>query len=222
MPELVPTDDGSWTLRDPKTGETHHSQGGALTEARHVYLELSGAAQRARHGEATRVLEVGFGCGLDFMVTWEAFASAGTRLVYEAFENALPERAVLEGLGHGALIGDARFAALLAVLYDANPVACATLDASTTLRLIRADARTVALEPNTYDVVYFDPFSPGVAPELWEPAFLGNVVQAMKPGATFTSYCVRGSVRRALKDLGLHVEKRPGPGRKREVLFARR
>ena len=74
----------------------------------------------------------------------------------------------------------------------------------------------------TYDLVYFDAFAPEKQPEMWTAGVLQRIVSAMNPGGIFTTYCVKGNVKRILRDCGLTVEKLPGPKGKREILRARK
>jgi tRNA U34 5-methylaminomethyl-2-thiouridine-forming methyltransferase MnmC len=46
------------------------------------------------------------------------------------------------------------------------------------------------------------------------------VVDAMRPGGVFTTYCAMGQLKRDLKDLGLEVETLPGPPGKKEMTRA--
>jgi tRNA U34 5-methylaminomethyl-2-thiouridine-forming methyltransferase MnmC len=57
---------------------------------------------------------------------------------------------------------------------------------------------------------------------MWTDEIMKRLVLAMKPHGIFTTYCVKGSVKRILKDCGLTVEKLPGPPGKREILRARK
>jgi len=89
------TADGSRTLRSSAHGQTFKSRLGALTESRSVFLEGSGVAARLAGGEPTRLLEIGFGTGLNFLVTAEAARVAGTKLHYVAVEVDLLPAATL-------------------------------------------------------------------------------------------------------------------------------
>ena len=74
-----------------------------------------------------------------------------------------------------------------------------------------------------WDAVFFDPFAPDDSPELWTESVLETVVRRLRGGGRLVTYCVRSSVQRQLRGLGLKVEKAPGPqGGKREVLIATR
>ena len=72
-PELHETEDGSLTLYTPTFGEHYHSTHGAVQESRHIYtgLALRGRLERWDRscGRVLEVLEVGFGTGLNALLT---------------------------------------------------------------------------------------------------------------------------------------------------------
>ncbi len=101
------------------------------------------------------------------------------------------------------------------------------------LRLWLGDARdwsppiaTLAVQAAdnpSFDAIYFDPFSPESNPELWTVEVFEVAAGWLRTGGLLTSYCVKSSVRKALQQCGLHVDKMAGPvGGKREVLAAQR
>ena len=65
-PQIVKTADGSDTIYLPELDETYHSIFGAVQEARHVFIE-NGIERLDRNN--IRVLEVGFGTGLNSLLT---------------------------------------------------------------------------------------------------------------------------------------------------------
>lgn len=215
------------TLLSPVYDETYHSAHGAVTEARWVYLEGSGVAARLREGRPTRVVEVGFGTGLNTLVTGALARRTGTPVDLLSLERDLLEASALGSLEQGAAVDDAALEAALLAWRAALPAHPPDGDyraafGPLTLTLRVGDAVRAPL-PSEVDAVYHDGFSPQRNPELWEPAFLARLAGALAPGGTLVSYTVRGAVRRALSEAGLEVAKRPGPpGGKREVLFARR
>lgn len=218
------TGDGSRTLWSERYGESYHSRFGARAEARHVFLEGSGVADRLAGGRPAAVLEVGFGAGLNALLTIDAAAAAGARLRYVALERALLPAATLEALGYRELLRDPGLAdALVAwrATFPAAPVGPARLMlGSTRLDLLLGDAREAAL-PSGMDAVYHDAFSPGANPELWEPGFLARLLGALQPGGRLVSYTVQGALRRRLAATGFRVARVPGPpGGKRQVLVA--
>jgi len=70
------------------------------------------------------------------------------------------------------------------------------------------------------DLVYYDCFGARVQPDLWEKPLFEIVTEKMNENSLLTTYSSKGSVRRILKELGLEVEKRPGPPGKREMMIA--
>ena len=73
---------------------------------------------------------------------------------------------------------------------------------------------------NTFDIVYFDAFGPRVQPDLWTPSIFKMMYTAMRFGAVLVTYSAKGSVRRAMQEVGFEVERLAGPPGKREMLRA--
>ena len=72
----------------------------------------------------------------------------------------------------------------------------------------------------TIDVLYYDAFGARTQPEIWEDHCFKPLVEKLKPGGVFVTYAAKGSVRRALQNLGLEVALVPGPPGKREMIQA--
>jgi tRNA U34 5-methylaminomethyl-2-thiouridine-forming methyltransferase MnmC len=220
-PYPLTTADGSRTLYSPRYRQSYASSRGAVSEARLVFLEHSGVAAQLAQGEAVRVLEVGFGSGLNFFVTAHACVEpSGSELHYSALEHTLLEAETVRQLGYEAFVGDELLSAYLDWREIASELRRFAFE-SVTLELLLGEATQQALPVGSFHAIYHDAFSPEVNPELWSEDFLAKLVRALRPGGTLVSYCVQGAVRRRLRDQGLVVAKRPGPaGGKREVLVA--
>lgn len=85
IPQLEETEDGSLTLYTPRFGEHYHSTHGAVQESAHIYLGL-GLRQRLEQwtepeGAALRCFEVGFGTGLNALLSWRE-AERSHRLIH--------------------------------------------------------------------------------------------------------------------------------------------
>lgn len=225
--QLRTTDDGSRTLFDPASGETYHSMRGARTEAEHVFLRGSGVQLRLEQRLPTRVLEVGFGAGLNFLVTAASARSRGAPLEYVGLDLRLPRAALLRSLRYGPAVADP-------VLGDALVTWADGLQAVGTggthafrlgdvrLELVLGDATTAPL-PTTCQAVYHDAFSPNAEPLLWTETFLTDLYRALAPAGVLATYSVNGALRRRLAAIGFEVTKVAGPvGGKRECLVARK
>lgn len=219
----VLTGDGSATLYSERFAQTFASSRGALSEARTVFLAGSGVGAALGAGAAVRVLEVGFGTGLNFFVTAAAcLAQPAARLRYGALEHTLLRAETVAALGYAPAEVVAPYLAWRESLDEPLAPGPYVFEAGAVrLELRLGDAPAQALPAGAFDAVYHDAFSPEVNPELWTKGFLGALAAALAPGGVLVSYCVQGAVRRRLEALGLRVHKRPGPpGGKREVLAA--
>ncbi|MBL4643570.1 MAG: tRNA (5-methylaminomethyl-2-thiouridine)(34)-methyltransferase MnmD, partial [Flavobacteriaceae bacterium] len=73
---------------------------------------------------------------------------------------------------------------------------------------------------NQFDLVYFDAFGAAHQPELWSIAIFRIMFEAMQENGVLVTYCAKGSVRRAMQEVGFTVERLDGPPGKREMLRA--
>jgi tRNA U34 5-methylaminomethyl-2-thiouridine-forming methyltransferase MnmC len=258
--KLIHTDDGSVTLKNKKLDESYRSEAGAVAESFHVYLSNSGIREQIESNAPSdfkvpsdassnmiRVLEVGFGTGLNFLLT-AAYANACTvPLEYVGLEHQLLPTSVFEQLRLPSFVQSSsamthtetpsRFPQMLETTWSnfvearrswdesrSNPRHTVMLDR---VRLILEcnDARSFlgGHDLGVFDAVYFDPFSPRSSPELWVSDVFAQLYRLLKPGGCLTTYCVAGQIRRNLQAVGFEVQRLAGPtGGKRQVLRARR
>jgi tRNA U34 5-methylaminomethyl-2-thiouridine-forming methyltransferase MnmC len=199
-------------------GDPYFSLQGGAAETAHVFLAGTGLPGRLRPG--FRILELGFGTGLNLLVTLRAFRAAGAPgplrfTSFEAFPMAPGDRA--RALGAFPDLA-AEAAELTEALARPGPWAFA---GGLALEVIEGDARaTLPAWRGEADAVFLDGFAPARNPELWEAPLLAAVAARMAPGARLATYSAAGSVRRALEAAGLRVERRPGFGRKRHMTVA--
>lgn len=200
-------------------GDPYFSFRGGVAEARHVFLQGNDLPGRFRPG--FRILELGFGTGLNLLATLRAHREAGAPgpLLYtscEAFPMAPADRA--RALSAFPELAD-EAAELAEALSRPGPW---TLGAAR-LEILPGDARvTLPAWAGQADAAYLDGFAPARNPEMWEPGLLAAVAARLAPGGTLATYSAAGEVRRALAAAGLQVERRPGFGGKRHMTVARR
>jgi tRNA U34 5-methylaminomethyl-2-thiouridine-forming methyltransferase MnmC len=220
------TADGSATLFSSRFGQTFHSRHGALAESRHVFLAGSGVGRRLGAGLPARVLEVGFGTGLNFLVTAQAAQAAGAHIDYVALERDLLPEQVLAGLGYERYapdVLDRLLAFRRGLATRPRPGGYRGEGPGFTLELRLGDAAGAYVEEAAFDAVYHDAFSPDANPELWSAEFLARLARSLDTGGILATYTVKGDVRRRLVEAGLRVTKAPGPpAGKREMLVAAR
>jgi len=209
------TPDGSRTALSLRFGEAYGSRHGAAAQARHVFVEGSGTHTHP----APRVLEVGFGLGVNFRATLEQCARRGAALEYLAYEFDPVAAGLLRAVGEGGEGADhPAWAAVLAEWGRASPLTVRV--PGVTLTVVLGDVRDAALPSSWATAVYLDGFSPARNPEVWTLKLIGRLAASLAPGGVLTTYSAAGHVRRSLAGAGLAVERRPGPPGKRECLRA--
>ena len=226
--KLLQTADKSYTLYSEAYKETFHSQKGAFTESRHVFLEGAGVYEHLQQKKDISILEVGFGTGLNFFLTADACFTVGVRLTYTALEKELLEFKIIKELDYNQFLAQPKILDHFLNWRENSSDALVTgeyefIFENQQLNLCIGEATKYELGADLYDAIYLDAFSPDTNPELWSAGFLQKLHQALAPKGRLSSYCVKGEVRRRMQDLGFKVEKRPGPpSGKREMLLASR
>lgn len=212
IPEL--TTDGSHTLYIPELDEHYHSVKGAMTESLHVYVGLGfrRALEQFTDGRQLRVFEVGFGTGLNALLTLEAAVQEQVQVNYISVELYPLDWQQAQTLDYVA-------PALFKHIHELPWNEAVSVNDYFTLHKVQADV--LSLEIPEADVVYFDAFAPEKQPELWSHELFRRIYKAIRPGGVLTTYCAKGAVRRMLQEVGFQVERLDGPpGGKREVLRA--
>ena len=72
-----------------------------------------------------------------------------------------------------------------------------------------------------FDAWFLDGFAPARNGDMWQDSVLARIARLLVPGGSAATFTAAGFVRRSLMAAGLTVHKRPGFGRKREMLCAR-
>ncbi|MEO1640093.1 MAG: tRNA (5-methylaminomethyl-2-thiouridine)(34)-methyltransferase MnmD [Pseudomonadota bacterium] len=200
--------------------DPYYSLEDGLAETTHVFL--AGNDLPKRFGGNFQIAELGFGTGLNLLVTWAAWAAAGRPgtlhfTSFEAFPMAPEDMAA--ALAHFPDLQTYADQMLAHWTAGDGPV---TLPDGPNLNVIVGDAReTVPAWDRSADAWFLDGFSPAKNPALWETALLKAVGQHTKPGGTAATYSAAGHVRRRLEDAGFTVTRTPGYGRKRHMTRAR-
>ncbi|EXI74457.1 MAG TPA: tRNA (5-methylaminomethyl-2-thiouridine)(34)-methyltransferase MnmD [Candidatus Accumulibacter phosphatis] len=217
---LVATADGSHSLYLPAIGEHYHSSHGALLESLHVFIGNGYEVAAELPRPMLHVLEIGFGTGLNALLTWERSRSRGLPLVYTAIEPYPLEDGLVARLNHPEHLSSTKARALFDAMHRCAWGSGQRLDDHFTLQKLHS--RFDQFKPQgRYDLVYHDAFSPDVQPELWTSEVFARLAGCMSSGAVLVTYSAKGEVRRHLRSVGLTVERLPGPPGKREMTRAR-
>lgn len=213
--DLLLTSDGSHTLFVPEIDECYHSTHGAIQESRHIFIE---AALKQTEKPEINVFEVGFGTGLNALLALVEAERSGKSIHYTTLEKypVAAEKAFL--LNYPAML-DVNYKDVFDKMHTCEWGEKVEITPFFEIEKIKCDF-TDFQHKSTYDVVFFDAFSPEKQPEMWSQEQFEKIYAHCNPGAILTTYCSKGIVRRALQNAGFEVERLPGPPGKREILRA--
>lgn len=216
---VVKTADGSNTLFNTLVGEHYHSKHGALQESRHVFLEsgLKFFLEKEKKKEVS-VLEVGFGTGLNFLITAQYCTTNQVQLHYTGIEANPLKQELLSETGYNDYIS-AELWSCFNALYPASLSEIVSLNDNCKLEVAACELSAFHTI-HKYDVLYFDAFAAVHQPEMWTTAALEACTRYLKAGGIFVTYAITGNLKRAMKSLNFSIEKAPGAPGKREMLRA--
>ncbi len=211
------TADGSNTLYNETIGEHYHSKHGALQESKHVFIDAGLKFASANQDEIS-ILEVGFGTGLNFILSFEYCTDKNIKLNYTSIEAFPLTTEIIEQTGYATYVPEEIWANFISNYSEAlkstqqlTPL-CALEIPHTTLAEYRSDKQ--------FDLIYYDAFSVQHQPEMWSDEIIAHACSFLKPGGTFVTYAITVKLKRALKACGFTIEKLPGAPGKREMLRA--
>ncbi|WP_184546336.1 tRNA (5-methylaminomethyl-2-thiouridine)(34)-methyltransferase MnmD [Mucilaginibacter sp. FT3.2] len=216
---IVTTADGSKTIYNAEVGELYHSRNGALQESKHVFVN-AGLNFFLANTNTTEVsiLEVGFGTGLNFLLSADVCVDRQVSLNYTGIEAYPLTPEIMSQTGYEEYTSSELWKTYI-TQYPNALLSQVTLNTYTLLQI--ANCKLQAFKaPRQYDIVYFDAFAASRQPEMWEQEAISRVAAFVKPGGIFVTYAITGNLKRMLKALDFKIEKIPGAAGKREMLRA--
>lgn len=213
--ELVLTADGSHTLFLPEMNEQYHSMNGAITESMHVYIE-NGFLRTGSQNSV--VFEVGFGTGLNALLTAIHAEKIKKHTLYFSIEKYPLDNLLVSKLNYGQIISEEAQILFEKIHYckwnkeiQINPYF--------TIHKIHDDLKTYLFEEiPPFNVIYYDAFGPDKQPDMWTPDILGKLANNTAIGGIIVTYSAKGEVRRQFINTGFMMERLPGPPGKKQML----
>ena len=220
--KIVLTGDDSSSVFSEDVNQHYHSHFGALQESVHIFIEAGLCSGTLSHLETISILEIGFGTGLNALLTYFKSEELHKKIYYESLELYPLTPQETGQLNYPLILPYLAAKEVFASLHRTPWNTKQLLSEHFTLQKRQISAVEASYTSDTFDLVYFDAFSPEAQPELWTKEVFESIYKSMKKGGILLTYCTKGSVKTILKDVGFQIEKLPGPVGKREILRGRK
>jgi tRNA U34 5-methylaminomethyl-2-thiouridine-forming methyltransferase MnmC len=226
--DIVSTEDGSITCRNPETGELYHNRAGAYTEALRNYVEPCHLKSVIRTKRTLNVLDVCFGLGYNtFVLVLElqkALERIGADHEFRLRVTAIDrDREIVKVLMK--VLDDRRLVRLSALAKELEPSALGLADGRDLVEIscligkrspvaleliiqfaeLRGVVPRLVREGRAFDFIFHDGFSPRRMPELWTHDLFMQYAQLIGDGGVILTYSSAAAVRGALRECGLTI-----------------
>ncbi len=216
--KIINTDDNSHTIQINNSSVTFHSTKGAIQESNHVFISagLNWYAEKFPGNTNIRIFEVGFGTGLNALLTATIAKNFALNIEYQSIDLYPLSKEVYNRLNFAQILAEEK-------LYYKIMTATWNEEIQITdffnLLKINTDFQSF-ISREGFDVVYFDAFAPEDQPELWTEEVFKKVFHFLNKCGVLVTYCSKSIVRKRLENAGFSVTKLPGPPGKREIIRA--
>jgi tRNA U34 5-methylaminomethyl-2-thiouridine-forming methyltransferase MnmC len=211
MLKIVRTKDNSDTLYHTELDEHYHSIKGAISESMHVFIN---AGLKFCQKTKLKILEIGFGTGLNLLLTLHENKLLKKHIYYETIDKYPLQEEIYNKLNYHSTHNEL-FLKIHSLPWDTE----IRLTHQITVKKVKADL-TDYHSNATFDLLYFDAFSPEKQKELWSENIFRKLYAISSKNAVLVTYSSKGTVKQALRNVGYTVQRLKGPSGKRHMIRA--
>jgi tRNA U34 5-methylaminomethyl-2-thiouridine-forming methyltransferase MnmC len=209
--------DGSHTIFVPEVNEHYHSTFGAINESRHIFIE-AGLNFIAQKTDKINILEIGFGTGLNALLTCLEAEKKSLLINYSSIELFPLKEDVFLKLNYSEQIQYQDIHDIFIRLHQCFWDQEVFFSDHFSLLKMMISLQDYVPVNQYFDLIYFDAFGPDIQPEMWTLDVFKKMASGLKSGGVLVTYSSKGTVKRNMKEAGFIIEKLPGPVGKREIL----
>lgn len=213
---VITTSDGSTTFKVDKWNETFHSIHGAVQEAKHVYIK-EGFDKMIQ--SAFSILEMGFGTGLNALLSLQRAQELNKRIQYTAVEGFPLNNTELNQVNYTDFATLDNFKKEFEQLHAIPWERYSEINKYFTLCKVNATFENFTTIQK-FDLIYYDVFGYPCQPELWTIDLFNKMYKTLHPQGVLVTYACRKVIKDTMKEAGFDIEVLKGPPGKREMLRA--
>ena len=211
--KIIFSNDGSHTIYRKDIDEHYHSIHGSIQESIHVFINAGLKDYLIKNIKSTlNILEIGFGSGLNALLTIEENKHLNKKIFYHTLEPfpipiSLAEQINFKEINPTIFSQIHEFQWNKKFLINKN------------FTFLKENIKLEDFSStNKYDIIYYDAFGPNSQQEMWGVNLFEKLYSLLNNCGTLVTYCAKGQVRRDLQNTGFTMERLPGPKGKREML----
>lgn len=217
--QVFKTKDGSNSIQNIVLGDTYHSVHGAFQESQHVFIENGLKIGFYNNKKSLNILELGFGSGLNALLTLNNCDSQMHAVRYVTLEKFPIPKELANKLDYHLLPGLNNYLEDFQVLHECEWNKFVLISKFFEFKKVLIDFNEYTPD-STFDIIYHDAFAPQTHEEAWNEEFLRKCHSWLNQGGFLITYCAKGDFKRTLKACGFEVETLKGPIGKREITRA--
>lgn len=215
MIQVINTSDGSHTIYVPELDEHYHSKHGAVQESEFIFINNG---FRFCKTDPVSILEIGFGTGLNALLTAIESLDDNRKVYYNSLEKYPLDKEILNSLNYHEFAG-VNGKEIFHLIHSSPWNADVVINKNFTLKKTETDL-TKEKPSGSYDLIYFDAFGPDKQPEMWTKEIFAGIAAITKKDGILVTYSAKGEVKRTLRACGFNVSLIPGPPGKRQMIRA--
>jgi len=213
---ILHTHDGSTTIHIEEWDECYHSKFGAIQEAQHVFIKNGLSLFK---DQSISILEIGFGTGLNALITFLESKKLGLQVDYVGIEAYPISQTEIKEMNYVSELkaesDEAVFETMHSCLWEEK------INLKIDFNLTKKKQFFHEIEYlEQFDLIYFDAFGYRVQPELWTFEIFKLMFKALKKNGVLVTYAARSIIKKNMQEAGFTVEKLQGPPGKREMFRA--
>ncbi|WP_127846630.1 tRNA (5-methylaminomethyl-2-thiouridine)(34)-methyltransferase MnmD [Psychroflexus aestuariivivens] len=217
--KIITTGDGSKTIQISEWNEQYHSTHGAIQEAEHVYINSGLEYFKTDFTKEILVLEIGFGTGLNALLTSIWAEKQQMKINYTGVEAFPVSSEEIQLLNYSEQLVSTNAKQLFKEIHNCKWEKFGAISEYFNLKKIQIFFDEIQYQKE-FDVIYFDAFGARVQPELWTEQIFKIMYEALRKNGVLVTYSAKGSARRAMKSVGFQTEVISGPPGKRHMIRA--
>ena len=213
---ILHTHDGSTTIHIEEWDECYHSKFGAIQEAQHVFIKNGLSLFK---DQSISILEIGFGTGLNALITFLESKKLGLQVDYVGIEAYPISQTEIKEMNYVSELKAESDEAVFETMHSCPWEEKINLKIDFDLTKKKQFFHEIEYVEQ-FDLIYFDAFGYRVQPELSTFEIFKLMFKALKKNGVLVTYAARSIIKKNMQEAGFNVEKLQGPPGKREMFRA--